>query len=119
MKNKQSNLFYIVSDTFGEELHVYYFNYQLVNHAGVQVEIAFNEFGRPEKVTLDVDDVLNWLRIFRARSPPVFLLRASIKSNDAPLKINGQSVYEMPVMERRDEVVVVDVSVKGKVFSAL
>lgn len=101
-------------DSFGEELHIFYFNYQFVNRAGVQIEISFNEFGRPEKVTLDVDDVLNWLRIFRARSAPAFVLRANIKSNDAPIKINGQDSYRMEASDHRDEVFVIDVSQNGK-----
>lgn len=100
-------------DTYGEELHVYYFNYQFVNHAGVQIEVSFTEFGRPEKVTLDVDDVLNWLRIFRARSPPSFVLKANIKSNDVPIKINGEDLYRMVSSTQRDEVFVIDISVKG------
>lgn len=93
---------------------MFYFNYQFVNHAGVAIEVSFNEFGRPEKVTLDADDVLNWLRIFRARALPVFVLRASVKSNDAPLKINGENVYEMQPMNQRNEVLVIDISNNGK-----
>ena len=100
-------------DTYGEELHIYYFNYQFVNRAGVQIEVSFTEFGRPEKVTLDVDDVLNWLRIFRARSPPSFVLKANIKSNDVPIKINGEDSYRMVSSTQRDEVFVIDISVKG------
>lgn len=101
------------TDTYGEELHVHYFNYQFVNHAGVQIEVSFTEFGRPEKVTLDVDDVLNWLRIFRARSAPSFVLKANIKSNDVPIKINGEDSYRMVPSTQRDEVFVIDISVKG------
>ena len=96
---------------------MYYFNYQFVNNAGVQIEISFTEFGRPEKVTLDVDDVLNWLRIFRARSPPSFVLRANIKSNDQPIKINGEESYKMTPNDHRDEVFVIDVSATGKIFT--
>lgn len=92
---------------------MYYFNYQFVNRAGVQIEVSFTEFGRPEKVTLDVDDVLNWLRIFRARSPPSFVLKANIKSNDVPIKINGEDIYRMVSSTQRDEVFVIDISVKG------
>jgi len=70
-------------------------------------------------VTLDIDDVLNWLRIFRARTAPSFVLRANIKSNDAPIKINGQESYRMEASDQRDEVFVIDVSQNGRLCACV
>ena len=117
MKKLCINYFYLfITDLKGEELKTFYFNYQFVNHAEGQVDITFEEFGRPEKVTLDADDVLNWLRVFRSREKPNFILKASKKSNGAPLKINGQNTYTMLSNSVRNSVTIVDISLTGICF---
>lgn len=95
-------------------MNVYYFNYQFVNYAGGQVDISFEEFGRPETVRLDADDVLNWLRVFRSREDPFFVLKATNKSNGVPLKINGEDEYHMMSHDNRLDVFVIDISATGE-----
>ena len=108
------NFCFIFLDEKGEELKTFYYNYQLLNHAGGKVDISFYEFGRLEKVTLDSDDVLNWFRVFRAREDPYFVLRATNKSNGAPLKMNGMDQFEMFSHSSRYTVSVIDISSDGK-----
>lgn len=103
-----------VLDNQGEELKTYFFNYQFLNNVGSQVDISFNEFGRPEKVTLDTDDVLNWLRVFRSRQDPFFFLKATNKSTGTPLKINGADEYAMKCHTSRNSIDIINISASGK-----
>ena len=89
------------------------FNYQLVNKVGGPVEISFEEFGRLERVTVDTDDILNWLRIFRSRTVPVFNLQAKSKQTGVPVKINGQDTFMLQTTNNRNQLIVVDITEQG------